>query len=206
MNAIFTFNKKDIKNIITGKKMLFFGHKISKKIQQNTIIFLSDGQKVIGECQVKERVPLGHYKFGAYPFMLHFAKYIKKDNYLEEAIKKIYDYDLPMYNPAYKLDFIYLYEYLDFVKKGDFFYTFNMSKKEQNEYIRKQQLGTKIINDCDKWLKEIGYYNENDESFYKEYIEIESVKLYNIPKNLDTFLKKNGEPFTKSPKTYALCK
>ena len=103
-----------------------------------------------------------------------------------------------------KLMYLYNEWYLEFFdKEGYWFDTLKLSNKELFEFQEKRTKADKIIQEADEWLTNIGYYNENCESFFKKYLEISNIILYNTSKELNLFKNKNNQIFDKKIKNWA---
>lgn len=159
--------------------------------------------KIVGEFKIKDIVNIPKSKAGAYPFLLYYAENILKDKESVKAIEKIYDIRLNNYNDSLKLYYIFNPEALEMINKTNKSVDFSsMTREEYFKYKEKEEKSMKIWEDCDNWLRSIGFYNENDESFYKNYIEIHDYVKYKKPFELSEFKNQKGEVIKKAPQSW----
>lgn len=195
--------------ILDGSKPLEFRNNIGKDFKVGDKIYLYETsknngrKKVVGEVIIKDIVKLQKSKMGFYNFLGYYVKNILKDKDLYKKVETVYEYDLPNYDAGYKFYWLFLPEVLDELKTHnklpDYF---DMTPEEAKRFQQLQKKAQKLIEDCDDWLRSIGYYNEYEESFYKNYIEVTNPIKYTTPLELSDFKNLKGSPITRAPQSW----
>ena len=195
--------------ILDGSKPLEFRNNIGKDFKVGEKIYLYETsknngrKKVVGEVIIKDIVKLQKSKMGFYNFLGYYVKNILKDKDLYKKVETVYEYDLPNYDAGYKFYWLFLPEVLDELKTHnklpDYF---DMTPEEAKRFRQLQEKAQKLIENCDDWLRSIGYYNEYEESFYKNYIEVTNPIKYTTPLELSDFKNLKGSPITRAPQSW----
>lgn len=199
--------------ILSGDKPLEFRNNIGKDFKIGDKIYLYESsknkgrKKVVGEVTIKDIVSLKKSKMGFYNFLGYYVKNILKDEDLYKKVQYIYEYNLPNYDVGYKFYWLFLPEVLDDIRDYDKIPDYlSMSPEQAKRYRELEDKAQFLIEDCDDWLRSIGYYNGNDESFYKNYIEVENPIIYTLPLELSDFENLKGEPIKRAPQSWCYVK
>lgn len=203
MNIIFNISNNQMKPLLDNKKLLFFANNFSENTKKaNKVYFCNKGQ-IIGEAKIKCIEIIPRSKVGTTNFILFWAQKIKKDKFLYDRIKQVFSYKIEGYDNYIKISHLYnewALEYFD--KNGEFPDIISLGLTKMSEYYKKKEKADEIISECDEWLTDIGYYNGGDESFFRKYMEISNIILYNTSKELNSFKNKNNKSIIKPPKTW----
>lgn len=157
---------------------------------------------VVGYFVVEKIEEIKQSKVGTYNFMVDYAKKFCNQEDLEHILKasKI---NLKNYSNSYVLSWLFNEKIIDYMLlnsepvdieqtmiDGEFFDSNEIDKKRNN-----------FCNKCDDWLRNIGYYNESDEAFWKYKIYIkEAVKT--TPTLITEFSLLNGNKLKKAPQSF----
>lgn len=195
--------------ILDGSKTVEFRNNIGKNFNIGETIYLyesgkNNGQKkIVGEVKIKDIKPIPKSKVGTYGMIEYYANNIITDKNLRDTIMYAYNYDLPNYDKSYRLDWMFLPWVLDELKaKNKLPDLFEMSQAERNDFFKKQKMARQIQEECDDWLRSIGYYNEYDETFYKNYIVLENPIKYSTPLELSDFKNLAGKDIKRAPQSW----
>lgn len=195
--------------ILDGSKPIEFRNNIGKNFNIGETIYLyesgkNNGQKkIVGEVKIKDIKSIPKSKVGTYGMIEYYANNIITDKKLRDTIMYAYNYDLPNYDKNYRLDWMFLPWVLDELKTKDKLPDlFGMPQAERNDFFKKQKKAQQIQEECDDWLRSIGYYNEYDETFYKNYIVLENPIKYSTPLELSDFKNLAGEDIKRAPQSW----
>ena len=203
MNIIFSLNNKKASILEENEKFLLFGNNFNKNMSKCSKIYLCNGDNIIGEGDLVEIKDIGHSKLGATNFILFWAKEIKKDEALVKVLEDALNFDLPNYDKSLNLSYMYNLWSLEVLKKtGHLPMLASLSSEEFRLYMENQEKADKVLSECDEWLDDLGFYNDGDESFFKKYIAISNIIVYNKSKELNNFKNKNNESISKAPKNW----
>lgn len=198
-----------IEKILNNEKPLEFRNNIGKNFKKGEKIYLYETSKnkgrkmVVGEVLIKDIQEIKFSKIGSYGLIKYYAQNILKDKKVVESIEEIYKFDLPNYDPSYKLYYLFQPDVLQLIKDTDKLpELMKMSTEEYREYDNLQKKAISIIKGCDKWLNNIGYYNQYGETFYKNYIELEKPIRYKTPIPLSKFKNLNGDTIKRAPQSW----
>lgn len=199
--------------ILDGSKPLEFRNNIGKQFKPGEIIYLYETsknngrKKVVGEVKIKDIKEIPKSKCGCYGFLPYFAENIIADKEIKDAIMYAYNFDLPNYDGIFKMKWMFLPKHLEHFKEtGEFPNFFLMEEEELDDYEKKSSAAQSVLEECDNWLDSMGYYNEFYESYYKNYIEVETPIRYTTPLNLEDFVNLKDEKITKAPQSWCYVK
>src|SRR5574344_406758 len=105
--------------ILNGTKPIEFRNNIGKNFAIGETIYVYESgknkrqKKVVGEVKIKDIQSIKQSKVGCYGLLLYYVKNILKDNDIVDAMQKMYDIELPHYNPAIKLCYIFQPEVIE---------------------------------------------------------------------------------------------
>ena len=214
MNILMSLHKKWADKIFDGSKILEFRKRIGKNFKAGDIVYIYETsknggcKKVVGYFNIKTIVKIDQSSgCGTYDLLPYYCKNILKDEAVFEEVMKAYNIELPNYKDSIKLSYIYNVNFLEFLRDtNEFPFLLNLSKKEQKAYYAGQEKTKKLIDSCEEWLRDIGYYNEFDETYYNYYLEIENVNKFDEPKELSDFMNQNNLPINVAPQSWCYCK
>ena len=217
MDILLPIYKHWCDKILNGTKTIEFRTRLPKHLKQGTIIYLYETaknggcKKVVGQCEVDYIIPVlskdGKWPiYGAYPFIDYFYKNIKKDNEIAEYYKNLKK-EFDSYR-HYRYGFILGYAFseleLESLRKNkcliDLTKTFDIDII--NQISKDNGKSHNYIEECDKWLSDIGYYNDSEESYYKFGIVLKNVQRFETPKKLSCFKNIMGETVKNTPQSY----
>lgn len=203
MNLIFNVNDKKASLFKKYEAILLFGNNLNENMNKCSKIYICNNEKIIAECTFEEVKEIKHSKLGVTNFIVFWADKIKKDKKLVEDLELALKFNLPGYDKSLNLSYMYNLWCLDTLKNtGNMPMLIYLSQEEFHSYIKNQDKADEIIEECDKWLDSLGFYNENDESFFKKYIAISNIIVYNKYKELSDFKNKNNETILTPPKNW----
>lgn len=195
--------------ILNGTKTLEFRNNIGKNFSIGDTIYIyetfrNNGRKmVVGEVKIKDIKEIPKSRCGCYGLLPYYAQHIVTDKEIKKAIIDTYNIDLPNYDGIFKMKWMFLPKYLEKFKATGHLPDFMLMKDEEfKEYEEKSFKAQLVMEACDDWLRDIGYYNECDESYYKKYIEIELPLRYETPIPVENFKNLKGEKITKAPQSW----
>lgn len=195
--------------ILDGTKPLEFRNNIGKQFKIGETIYLYETSKnkgrkmVVGEVKIKDIKPIPKSRVGCYGLLPYYAQHIVKDEETKSAIMFAYNFELPNYDGIFKMKWMFLPESLKkFKETGKLPDYIRMDNDEFNDYEKKSFKAQLVMEDCDEWLKSIGYYNELDETNYKNYIELENPIRYSKPIPLENFRNLQGNKITRAPQSW----
>jgi predicted transcriptional regulator len=203
--------------ILNGEKTIEFRTRLPKNMHSGTTIYIYEtankggSKKVVGECKVDYIIPvLNENKkwpiYGAYPFIDYFFENIKGDKEKAEHYKKLKE-EFDKYD-KYRYGFILGYAFSEYEleslrKEGTFVDTWKIfDTKLVRKIIDDNDYSNKQIEECDNWLRKIGFYNDFEESYYEYGIVLKDVVKYNVPKELSEFIGTNNEKITRPPQSW----
>ena len=195
--------------ILNGTKILEFRNNIGKNFSIGDTIYIyetfkNNGRKmVVGEVKIKDIKEIPKSKCGCYGLLPYYAQHIVTDEETKKAIIDTYNVVLPNYDGIFKMKWMFLPKYLEKFKATGRLPDFMLMKDEEfKEYEEKSFKAQLVMEDCDNWLRDIGYYNEYDETFYKKYIELEKPYRYKTPISIKNFKNLKGEILKKAPQSW----
>lgn len=195
--------------ILDGSKTLEFRNNIGKQFKIGDTIYLYETSKnkgrqvIVGEVKIKDIQPIPRSKVGCYGLLPYYAQHIVEDKEISDAIMFAYNFDLPNYDGIFKMKWMFLPEALKkFKETGHLPDYIRMKEDEFEEYQQKSFKAQLVMEHCDEWLSSIGYYNECDETNYRNYIEVEDPIRYKTPLKLEDFKNLKGEKITKAPQSW----
>lgn len=202
MDLLFSFNDRLTKEIVTNRKFLFFGNNFSENMKNCDKIYICNNNKIIGESRIKAINIIPRVKVGTYNFILYYVRDVLKDKDLTEEVERVLNFDLPGYCPSYKLSFIFNFFRLEnFDEYGGPMDLLKLNRAEWLQWSKNYDKANKLCEECDDWLTDIGYYQDG-ESFYRKYIEISDLVLYNVPIDINNFKNKKNEKIIKAPRSW----
>lgn len=195
--------------ILNGTKTLEFRNNIGKNFLIGDTIYIyetfrNNGRKmVVGEVKIKDIKEIPKSRCGCYGLLPYYAQNIVTDEEIRKAIIDTYNFDLPDYDGIFKMKWMFLPKHLEKFKETGRLPDFMLMKPEEfDEYEKKSFKAQLVMEDCDDWLRDIGYYNECDESYYKKYIELELPQRYTTPIPVENFKNLQGEAIKKAPQSW----
>ena len=214
MDILMSLHKQWASKIFNKTKTLEFRKNIGKDFNVGDIVYIyetskNNGRKmIVGQFTIKDIVKIDQSSgCGTYDLLPYYCEHIIKDNEALKAVKKAYDVELSHYKDSIKLSYIYNLDFLESLRDTDDFpCLFTMPQEKLNKYYKGQEQTKKLIDDCEKWLKDIGYYNEFDETYFNYYIEIENVIKYDTPLKITDFFNTKNEQITTAPQSWCYCK
>lgn len=218
MNILLPLYKKWSEMILAGEKPLEFRTRLPKDFEVGTTIYLYETLKnggcgrVVGECRVNQILNVQNKAgkwptFGAYPFIDYYYEHVACDKEKAEHLRRIKEQFADKF-PRYKYGFILQYAFSEdnlnnILQNGEPIDTWKiMDIKKVHKILDDIELGNKAIEECDKWLTKIGFYNEMEESYYKYGIELTNIVRYPTPKSLSDFTDRHGMPIKKAPQSF----
>ncbi len=208
MAILMSLHKKWAHMILDGKKPFEFRKKIGKDWKAGDTVYIYEtsknggSQKIVGKFVVKDVKAIQKCRLGCYSFLEYYCEHIIKDMEALAAVRTAYEKDVPGYNNSVKLTYLYLPEVLDsLINHKDLPYSYY-----DEEYQEKKEKGNALVEACDAWLSEIGFYDDYDESNYKYYIEVETPERFKEPLNLSDFKSREDKEITRPPQSWMYCK
>ena len=213
MDILMSLHKKWANKLLDGSKILEFRKRIGKDFKVGDIVYIYEtgkngGKKqIVGDFTIKSIVKIDQSSgCGTYDLLPYYCKNVLKDLDALEAVMKAYSIELSHYKDSIKLSYIYNVNFLEALRDTDNFpFLLNLSREEQNAYYEGQEKTKKLIDSCEDWLRNIGYYNEFEETYYNYYLEVENVHKYENSLSLDNFLNKENKPITVAPQSWCYC-
>lgn len=210
MNLIMSLHHEWAEKILEGFKPFEFRKKKGLLWETGQTIYIYDTskKKISGQATIAEIRNVGTCKLGAYDFLENFAemKDRKEGTKTLDAVIKIKLIDVPGYDNALKLSYLFLPEYLnDFRKTGNPPDIFRMTNEERRRYFSLKEKGDKFVSECDDWLSSQGFY-QDCESYYKIALRLENPERYPELKNLSEFLDRNDQQIKRAPQSWMYTK
>lgn len=211
MNILMSLHKIWANKILDSQKKLEFRNNIGKEFKVGSKIYIYEtaknngSQKVIGECRIKNITHFERTNLGCYPLLGYYCENIIKDKEATSAVKKMYEIDVPNYKDGIKCSYIFQSEILMDFENKSLHDLINMSRKDREEYYKLRDKSDKLVKECDDWLYSIGFYNEDGESFYKNYIEVDNPIKYKEGRELSSFIGQNNSPIKRAPQSWCYC-
>lgn len=212
MDILMSFHRKWTEQIFQGEKPLEFRSKIGKEFTIGKTVYMYEtkkdngSQRIVGEFEIADiqRLPLS--KVGTYGLLPYFCKNILRDKEALEQVEKAYDINLPNYDNAIKLDYLYDLDLLTKLSKNEPFSFFDMSFDEVQIHENNRKKADNLIKLCDNWLFSIGFYNQYGETSYNYYLEIKDILKYEVPLNLVDFKNTKDEKLKTPPQSWCYVK
>lgn len=222
MNIIISLHREWTEKITENIKPFEFRTKLPKNLKIGDTLFLYEtskhgGQKkIIGECKVKSILPLTNEKgeypmYGAYNLIDYYYNKIKHLPEIGEKFRKVkeeFGNKLENYRYGSEISYAFSEKELESLRKtGNLLNLWDTTKnsfddEELKEILDDNEKAYKYIEECDDWLRSIGFYNDGEESFWTYAIEIYDVKKYDVPKSLNEFNNQNGNPIAVAPQSW----
>lgn len=213
MDILMSLHKIWVDKILDGTKILEFRKSIGKDFNIGSTVYIYETakngglQKVVGQFTIKDIVKLdGKSKVATFDLLPYYCKNVIKENDTLSVVNKAFSIELPNYNNSIKLSYIYNINFLESLRDtGSFPDLLKMSELEIKQYYSNQEKSKSLVSACDKWLTDIGFYNEYGESNYKYYIEIKDVVKFKKPLILTCFIGRNGKVIERAPQSWCYC-
>lgn len=206
MGIMLSLRKQWSDKILDGSKPIEFRSSLPKNLKENETFYLYETSKqkgckmVVGECQLDYIIPVTNEEgkwpmLGAYPFIDYYFEFIKGDKETADhyrALKKEFD-TYKQYRYGFILNYAFSeYELKSLREKGTLVDTWKIfDMKVVRKILDDNDISGKKVEECDKWLMSIGFYNDMDESYYKYGLVLKNVKRYDSPKPLSEFKNPN---------------
>ena len=204
MNIIYHIYKCFADQIFDGKKPFEFRKKLPSDLTIGDKVYIYEpvkkggSKKIVGEFTVGEIFNCDYY-LGCIPFMVYFCRNVLKNEEYAKKFERAFAIDLPEYKNGVAMNFALDEEAVEYMEKYQKYPKLNVYSDKQHKIRWENQM---TMEKCDRWLKEIGFYNEYDESTYNRAIVIKNPIRYSEPKELSEFIKKDGTPVTKAPQGF----
>lgn len=208
MNAIFSVNNTITSKIFNNENIFLFKDPFPKNINKDDIIYLfenrqNDGKRmIVGEVlfdEIMELHPNGEKPmFGAWNFIDYYMETIEKDIIKADLFREAKKHNLPEYKFGCLIGYALSPYYMEQIKKGKY-PKYNFRETKENDLAKQ---GDRYIEKCDRWLREIGYYNDDDCAYWEKAIKIKSPIKYPYLIPINEFRNKNGEAIIKEPKNW----
>lgn len=208
MNMIFSVENQYIEKIFNNKKPFEFRNNLPKEIRIGDTIYIYETyknggkKKIVGEVIVEDLIDLRPNgktpMFGAWNFIDYYMEYIKKDKEKAELFKIAKEINLPNYKFGCFITYALAPLYMEMIRNGKY-PDYNYFYKEDNKLV---QEGDECLRRCDDWLRDIGYYNWDDKSYWKYAIKIRPIKTYKTPVDIQKFKDKNNNYIKKAPQSW----
>lgn len=201
--ALFPIHKKFTEMIFSGKKDLEFRNVRTKLVPGDRIFVYEtkrDGGKgmVTGYFTCGDIKEIPHHLIGTYPMIGHYAeKFGTEDE--REHIKEALKVNLKHHDNCLILDYLFddtAIRIMQETGEPPNSFEFHTGWEE----IR--QKATTFVYACDRWLKDIGYYNQMDESSWKWQIEIKNPVLLDEGIPINNLFLKTGKPMERAPQSF----
>lgn len=205
-NIIYPIYKCFNDQIFSGKKPFEFRTKLPNELSIGSKVYIYEPAKhggskmVVGEFTVGEIFDCNYF-LGCIPFMVYFCRNVLKNEDYAKKFERTFVIDLPEYKKGTAMNFAfdddaveYMEKYHKYPKISYFSYDDNRRKSRWENQMAMEK--------CDRWLREIGFYNECDESYYNYSITIVNPIRYETPKPLSDFIKKDGTPVASAPQGF----
>lgn len=206
MNAIFSIEKKYSDLILSGYKNIEFRN-VLVKLEKDDKVYIYETKKngcgmIVGYFIVDKIEEIKKNKIGTYNFMVDYAKKFSNKEIIEH-IEKASKINLKNHYNCYVLSWLFNEKIIDYMLlTGD---VVNIKEtleggkfEDNNEFKQKRE---KFCDDCDDWLKNIGYYNDFDEAYWKYKIYIKkAIKITPMP--ITEFHLLNGKKINRAPQSF----
>lgn len=224
MNILFPIRKKFSDLIFSGLKDLEF-RKTKVKVEPGELCFIYETKggnpggcgKVVGffECGGVEEIP--YHKVGTYAMLQHFLDRAMKE---PDVFKNLID--TRQYEPFYDViaralsirfestDESYVLHLIcdekaikimeDTGRPLDTMDLYDLMK-DWKRYENCRQLSSRLCDKCDEWLRSIGYYNDDDKSYWSHSISIKNPKLIE-PIDINELSLYNGQRLKAAPQSF----
>lgn len=197
MNVLFPIRKKFSDLIFSGEKDLEF-RKSNIKVKPGELCFVYETKggipggcgKVVGffECNGVNEIP--YYKVGTYAMLEHFVqrainepdvlkKYIDINEYegYLDTIKRAMAIRFKSTDESYVLNFLCNQHAVEIMEKSR--EPLGMSGmmdllKDYKQFSKLENLSIRLCDKCDEWLSNIGYYGDDDKSYWSYSISIKN--------------------------------
>lgn len=211
MNIIYAIHKKYSNLIFSGEKNLEFRMKIGVNVHKGDTVFFYETKraaglgKVSGSATIGDIIPISYHKVGTY-FMLPY--YVEKYGTEEEkaAVVKALNINLSNYDKSIVLSYLFDDHLLDYMKENDdlpdFFKYPPFHGYTVAEFNERHKKAKDLCTRCDEWAKKIGFYNEEDTSYWKYAIILKKIHQFSKPRPIESFRNKKGDRIKKAPQSW----
>lgn len=210
MNVILPIHKKYSDRIFSGLKPYEFRNRVPK-LEKYDKVFVYETKKygcgmVVGYFTVKDVEKIQHHKLGAYGYLSDYVhRYYNEE--VQQLVDKAMTIDLNNCDNSLVLSYFLMEDCLDEMLKtkrppeNSFN---NMLFYRMSEYNQAKKLQTEIIESCDDWLRDMGFYNTEfgEKSEWEYRIVIADTCKYNNPIPITDFLNKDGNSIKKAPQSF----
>ena len=191
--------------ILDGSKPFEFRTRLPRDFSAGDSVYLYESGKnggrkaVVGQFEVEEIIKLANDE-GAYPFFgcYHFIDwYLRNVEGNEQAADRFVEckkYNLPDHKWGCLLPFAMDPEAMAHIANG----------KWPPPMSTKRDFATQLMLErCDSWLGDIGFYRDNDESYWAYAIKVKNPTAYDMPLPLSAFVRpETGEPILCAPQSW----
>ena len=208
MNVIFPIRKKYSDFIFSGRKPMEFRNRLPK-LKNGDKCYIYECKNggcgmVVGYFTVKSTETVKHSSLGCYPYLQTYASL-----YANEEDKKLIDKAMSIDLIDCKNDLVCYYLFMEDCL-NEMLETKRPPKSVDNlirfhiyKYEKLRNKSQTFCENCDKWLKDCGFYDDNYDSMYWKYqINIDKVVKFENPKPISEFYNKNGDFIEKAPQSF----
>lgn len=219
MNIIYPIKKQYARLIFDKTKPFEFRNHIPKNLNIGDIVFVYETKtsgcgKVIGYFEVANIKKINYKctRVGTYLYMDTYAKMFC-DKEVSSMIEKAKRLKIENYYDSFVLSYLFQDEALDYIEKNkqippeqeNIFFYWNASKEEKEKYDIARQKSREFCDNCDEWLTNIGFY-QNDEASWKYEIAIKNATLFKEPIAIQSFLDQKDLFIKVAPQSFCYTK
>jgi len=197
--------------IFSRIKLLEFRNKIGKEVNPGDKIFVYETKRgtgsgsVIGSVTIDSIIQIPHHRVGTY-FILPY--YVEQFGTEEDraAVHKAMQVDLLDCDNSLVLSYLFddyvLDHMLEFRQPVDPWEALCESLYTGKAYLEIEKKTKNLNNDCDAWAKLIGYYDEDDISYWKYAIKLKNPVKFDKGKNIAEFRGRDERYLQKAPQSW----
>lgn len=210
MNIICSIHNQYTKLIFSGKKDLEFRNRIGVFVNEGDRLYVYETKNVagsgmvIGSAIIDAIIPIPYHKQGTYFILPYYVeKYGTEED--KETVKQAMEIELDHYDKSIVLDYLYDEQSLSYMKKkrdvpDPRTHMFRGYSHTTYNYLCEK--AKCLCRNCDDWAKTIGYYNENETSYWKYAIRLTDIVKFDSGKPIQDFRNRNGESIKKAPQSW----
>ena len=209
MAIILSMYKEYADKILSGEKILEFRNNIGKDVKVGDTVYIYECKKYNGSGKVVGKFTINSFgdletssKWAGQIVFPYFLKNVIKNEDAYNAYNKSMSINLKHYNEYMKARYMFCPELI--IKLDEDIDISAMRINHQNDIDRADRL----INECENWLENIGFYDDLDniKAYYKKYIEVSNPVRFVEKKDISEFKLKNGNTIQKAPQSWCYCK
>lgn len=210
MNVILPIHKEYSDRIFTGIKPYEFRNRVPK-LEKDDKIFVYETKKqgcgmIVGYFTVNNIEKITHHKLGAYSYLSDYAH-----RFCDEETQRLVDKAMKIIlndcDNSLVLCYFLMEECLDEMlktKRPPEQSLNNLLYRNIKKYDKIQQEQHNIVSECDEWLRNMGFYNDDygERSNWQYQIIIDKVYRYENPIPISEFKNKTGKFIQKAPQSF----